>query len=510
MPSCLTKSFAVFHCLRARPRHSLQRQLTPSTPRPPQRTKDRHAPTKLRSWVATCRSAPKSGRRTPPISENRPEDRSPTNVAGTRIHRPSLRATRLRVLDQVSFTALVIIAVVFSVSADAASDEATQLFQVGRIAFENEDYAAALDAFEAAAQADLQGPAVHFNIGVSAFRLGRYKRAETAFQEVARTPAMAALGYYNLGLIALRRNDSRRASLLFERAAQNASDERLRALAEARLAELPVPPRRPLVGYASLGAGYDDNVALISDSEVVGVSGLEDAFAEGQFATSYPLASAWRLDAGLMFADYQELDSFDQLGAQGGARYRVLGGSWTSDIAVEFSYTTLDGEGFDNTQTLSLQTSRELPDDWRLRARYRYSDIDGMNEFSGVGGSRHEASTRADVQQGQWALGLEYNLEVSDLQDETLSTTRNQFAFDLRRDLNVDWSLALDATLRHSVYAVSENGTEDRMEIGLAITRALSMRWRVVVRYAYADNDSDIPELNYERNRIGASIEALL
>jgi hypothetical protein len=133
-----------------------------------------------------------------------------------------------------------------------------------------------------------------------------------------------------------------------------------------------------------------------------------------------------------------------------------------------------------------------------------------MNEFSGVGGSRHEASTRADVQQGQWALGLEYNLEVSDLQDETLSTTRNQFAFDLRRDLNVDWSLALDATLRHSVYAVSENGTEDRMEIGLAITRALSMRWRVVVRYAYADNDSDIPELNYERNRIGASIEALL
>ena len=55
-----------------------------------------------------------------------------------------------------------------------------------------------------------------------------------------------------------------------------------------------------------------------------------------------------------------------------------------------------------------------------------------------------------------------------------------------------------------------ENGEEDRTEFALAVTRVLSTRWRLVLQYAYADNDADLAEYNYDRNRISAMLEALL
>ncbi|MGH8186620.1 MAG: tetratricopeptide repeat protein, partial [Steroidobacteraceae bacterium] len=122
--------------------------------------------------------------------------------------------------------------------ASAQSDQAARNFEAGRRAFEAQDYAAALSAFEAAAEAGMSGPAVHFNIGVAAFRVGRYDRAEAAFRHVADTPEMAPLAHYNLGLVALGTDDRAAAERWFSRAESGASDERLRALATTRLAEL--------------------------------------------------------------------------------------------------------------------------------------------------------------------------------------------------------------------------------------------------------------------------------
>ena len=59
-----------------------------------------------------------------------------------------------------------------------------------------------------------------------------------------------------------------------------------------------------------------------------------------------------------------------------------------------------------------------------------------------------------------------------------------------------------------SRYAVEENGTEERAEVLLAVSRSFGERWRAVVRYAYADNQADLPEFNYHRNRIAAGVEA--
>jgi hypothetical protein len=343
---------------------------------------------------------------------------------------------------------------------------------------------------------------------VAAFRLGEYQRAEAAFSEVARTPAMSALAHYNLGLVALKRGDQSAARRWFERVARESSDERLTTLAAERLGSLPPVPERDWVGYASLGAGYDDNVALVSSSDVLGVSGTDAPFAELQLAASGPLSQPWRLDAGLIYLDYHDLDDFDQLSVHGGGGYEMDLGDWRGEVAAQLEYTLLDSEGFENRRSLALQATRALSSTWRLRAHYRFSDIDGMEDFDGLSGERHEVGVRGDWLGEPWQLALEYRLESSDHDDETLSADRHQLAFDAQRKLVWDWTVELDAALRSSSYDVS--GDEDLLELSVAVARPLSDRLRFIVRYTYTDNDANRDEFAYERNRIAALLEAML
>ena len=393
--------------------------------------------------------------------------------------------------------------------AAAGADNAAESFQAGKAAFARDDYETALESFEAAASAGLSGPAVHFNIGVSAYRLGRYVRAEIAFREVARTPAMAALAHYNLGLVAVRQEDWRVAAMWFARVERETTDEGLRAFASAQLAALPPIPERSWVGYASFGVGYDDNVALISDATILGVSSVEDAFAEAQFAVSAPFGRRWRFDAGAVMTDYQDLDRFDHANTQAGARYRFGNDSWRNDVAVQFTYSMLDGDGFQNARVAMVQTTYDLRQ-WELRGRYRFRDIDGMGEFDGVGGTRHEASARAEHVTGPWRMGFGYEFESSRHDDPSLSATRHQTIFDVEYQWRMAWTFAADARLQSSRYDQDANRKEDRTEFSLALTRALAAHWQLVVRYTRTDNAADRDEFDYERNRVTAAVEAIL
>jgi tetratricopeptide (TPR) repeat protein len=391
-----------------------------------------------------------------------------------------------------------------------AAEDAAQLFAAGRLAFDKGDFPAALDGFEAAARAGLSGPAVHFNIGVAAFRAGQYARAEIAFAEVARAPSMAALAHYNLGLVALRRNDNDGARRWFARAEKETGDDRLRALAVSQLSVLPTRAERDWFGYASFGAGYDDNVALVSSAEVLGVSGVDDAFAEMQLAVGGPLAQPWQFDASLAYLDYADLDEFDQLGLQGGARYRVAWHDWTTDFIAQLGYETLDGTGFESRRMVGVQTSHDLSREWRVRAQYRFDDIDGMNEFRGVTGHRQEVSIRLARRAIPWDLAIEYRFETSSNEDRGLSAARHALAFDVSHRLSKNWKLLADATLRYSRYELDENGSEQLAEIAVAVARTLSSRWRLVLRYDFTHNDADRPGFSYQRSRIAAGVEALL
>jgi hypothetical protein len=402
----------------------------------------------------------------------------------------------------------VLFAFLLPLSVRAASAEASGQFEAGKQAFAAQNYAAALAAFEAAAAAGMSGPAVQFNIGVCAYRVGSWSRAESAFRETARTPAMAALAHYNLGLVALadRKNDE--AARWFALAEREASDERLQALATQQLARLPQPAERDWLAYGLVAAGYDDNVALISGGDVLGVSGTDDTFAELQLAASAPLTGPWRFDGGLVLLDYQELNSFDQLNISGGARYRMRLADWNGEAGLQLEYSTLDSEGFENKQMLILQATRPLIEQWRLRLRYRFSNIDGLGAFDGLDGTRHDLSARGTWSRGSWDVTVEYRFDTTDYQEESLSYDRQQVSVDAQYELDANWTFQGGLSHDRTSYDVAENGKERRTEVVLAVSRNLGTQWRAVVRYAYADNEADVPEFDYGRNRISAGVEA--
>jgi tetratricopeptide (TPR) repeat protein len=393
-------------------------------------------------------------------------------------------------------------------TAGAAAPEASRHFESGKQAFAAQDYATALDAFEAAAAAGMTGPVVHFNIGVCAYRIGQWSRAAAAFRETARTPSMAPLAHYNLGLVALAEQHRDQAAKWFAQVRREAADERLRSLATDQLAQLPGPPERNWYAYSSLAAGYDDNVALVSGGDVLGVSDTEDAFTELQLAFAAPLTGRWRFDGGLVMLDYQDLDSFDQLSVNAGARYRLPLGEWNSEAGVQLAYSTLDNEGFQSKAMLILQATRSLTQDWWLRVRYRFSDIDGLDGFESLDGTRHELGIRGDWRRGRWDVALQYRFDTTSYQDERLSFDRHLLSIDAQRDLGENWSVETIVSFDRSSYDVADNSAEDRAEIELAVSRSFGQRWRAIIRYSYADNRAELPEFDYARNRVQAGVEA--
>jgi len=393
-------------------------------------------------------------------------------------------------------------------TAGASSAEATRQFESGKQAVAAQDYAAALDAFEAAAAAGMTGPVVHFNIGVCAYRVGQWSRAATAFRETARTPAMAPLAHYNLGLVAIAQHKEDQAAKWFAQVQREASDERLQSLATEQLARLPPPAQRNWYAFASALAGYDDNVALVANGDVLGVTDTDDAFTEVQAAFTAPLTGPWRFDGNLVWLDYQDLDAFDQLTVNAAARYRLPLGDWYTEAGVQYSYSTLDGEGFQSKALLILQASRSLTEEWRLRVRYRFNDINGLDGFEGLDGTRHELAVRGIWRRGKWDVTVQYRYDTSDYRDEDLSFDRHQLSVDVQRDLSENWSVEAVLSFDRSSYDVADNSNEDRTEVGLGLSRSFGQRWRAVLRYAYADNQAELPAFDYGRSLISGGVEA--
>lgn len=399
----------------------------------------------------------------------------------------------------------------FPHSLHAQSPDASNLFAQGRAAFERQDFAAALAAFEAALAAHMSGPAIHFNIGVAAYKAQRYDRAHQAFEETARTPTMAALAHYNLGLVAKAQGDEQAAHRYFELVLAETQDQRLRTLAQASLGPSPeaAPESHPVwAAFASTGLGYDDNVALVANGQSLGVSRESDTYFDGLFAGSVQLGEQWRLDADVGLLRYAELNDFDQATLGTGARYRFDDEDWRTDVGGQFALTYMDGDEFEQRHSLYVQTNRTLSNLWTMRARYRVSKVEGGGGYSGLDGWRHEAALRFTYTSLTWTANATYLFDLGDFASASLSATRHQVLFDARKFVTPVWTVRSTLSVRQSEYEDESIGTENRFEVGLGAERAIDDRWSVILRYLYTDNDADAPELDYERSRIQIGAEA--
>jgi len=360
----------------------------------------------------------------------------------------------------------------------------------------------------------MEGPAVHYNIGVAAYRSGQLDRAERAFHEVARTPAMAGLANYNLGLVLLKRGKPEHARRYFEYASHD-TDERLAGLAARQLGDLPPPP--PPVAwslYARGGAGYDDNVALRSESIEGSGTGEDDVFAELLFAGSATFAEHWRVDAGAAWLNYSDLDEFDQSAfSLGGARIFEIA-DWYLEAGVYANYLTLGGDVYEQSAAAEARATRNFSGGRRLQARFRATAVDGEGDFSGLTGSRTELGLRYEWSWQAWNFSAYTRGEINHADDEVFASRWAELGGTADYALTTRWNLTGGAALRQTRHPaqpaadIEESWKDKRLTLRLGAIAKYWKQAQLFIRYEHERNDSPIDFYEYDRNWIAASIEA--
>lgn len=407
---------------------------------------------------------------------------------------------------------MLFLALALGMLAHAGADSAQSTFTEARAAFDAGDYARALALFEQCVAQGMNGPAVHYNIGVAAYRSGEQARAERAFREVAETPSMAALAHYNLGLVELARGHEKQARAWFERAAHEATDEPLRNLAQRRLDKLPPAFQPSWSLYARTGLGYDDNVALRSQSIDSLGSGQDDEYGELLLAGSYTFRPSWRIDAAAGLLRYHDLDEFNQTAFSLGAARGVPVDSWYLEFGAYGTQFTLGGDVYEKSLAASAQATYAFSERQSLHAQLRAASVNGEGNFSGLSGSRTDLGLLYDWGWRAWTFGAHARAEFNDSEDEIFATRWMELSAEAKWSATPRWSYGGGFTwrsTRHPAQPDSDLAAWDdhRTTLRLEVTRTLVKQVQLFMRYEHERNQSPVEFSDYQRNWVAVSIE---
>lgn len=416
----------------------------------------------------------------------------------------------------------------FASAVTAAVSSGEQAFEQAMNAFRAGQFTPALDGFLRARRAGMRTPALYYNLGVTYYRLKRYSDAQREFNVLLREPAWAPLAHYNLGLIAQRLDDTDRAVHHFRRAHDSATDPKLRGLAGTALARLGRPVRATGTSTLfSLAGGYDSNVTLAPDAEIVGIADNSDLFLEAIGALSHRFAGdrARGLYAfgSVQARDYLKINVFDQLGWRAGLSRDADSGRWRSSIGGYFDLVYVDGARLEHAATLDLQARRRTDGGREWGARYQYSRIDGGAGFDYLDGWQQQLLLDANLPWAGGRLSAGYRFEINDRAD--LESGGDFFSYSPTRHALLaaygwrtpdGWRLQARGEYRYSRYdepsrigGVTATREEDRYLVGLRADARLAGAWRGFLDYSYSRNESNFSAYDYRRQQaiIGVEIE---
>jgi tetratricopeptide (TPR) repeat protein len=307
----------------------------------------------------------------------------------------------------------------FALPAIGHAAAGSEAFAAASRAFETGDYARALELFEEARGAGTEGAAVHYNIGVCHYQLRNFSRAEASFRSLAaRFPEMRDIAEYNLGLALRAQERTAEARISFARA-RRSNDQTLATLAGRALATLgdDEKPGPRWLGSADVGLGYDDNIALADDTSLPTGETTSSPFAEvvvfasGAFATRRPL----RLDVSGYVVRYPEAGEFDQNAVRLGSAFEWTIGGWRLDAGPHYSYSALDGDGFEQHLGFDMKMTRPLNENTTFEWRFAQDDVQDLDpEFAFVDGSRQWLRIGIEHRVRRGRLRASYDFESND------------------------------------------------------------------------------------------------
>lgn len=392
------------------------------------------------------------------------------------------------------------------------SSHSSALFMAGKEAFQKGLPEQALQNFLSARASGMVKPALYYNIGVCYYRLGEYEEAEKAFRKTAEYPDMASLAYYNLGLISLQQQERDAAIQRFQLAKSKTKNKKIHLMADAALQRLKGKKNKiSWVQYASLGLGYDDNVALLADTENVQGSDTDDFFAEllghiSGYLGDKPGAHGTQFHANVYLLQYLEMDEYDIGSFSVGLVQKKTVNSMQLEGRVEYAYTVLDNHSFEQIPTISFQVKYPLRHSKSaVRFRYRLSYLDILNDdYDYLTGLRHQVRGESFWNWSVYRVRLAYILEMNDKDDQDYSPTRHTLkgTFSIRPSTVL--KLSFGGNYRNSQYDMSNltDRHEERLRGEIKCTFYLKKNWQLNGEYQYTDNDSNYEEYNYTRNMI--------
>jgi hypothetical protein len=407
------------------------------------------------------------------------------------------------------FVPLVLIAC--SLVPQVSSAAADSAFAAASAAFERGDFAGALTLFEAA-RAGADGPAVPFNIAVCEYKLGRYAEAEAEFASLgARFPAMHALAEYNRGLALLAAKRDAEARAAFS-AASATGDPKIAALSAERLAELgpehATSAEPSWQGFVQLGAGHDDNVALVDEVTLpVGQpadSPLLELFGFGGYA--FAGSARARIDFGGYFVRYANVPQFDEHSINVAATFARTYGAWSLDFIPRYERSTLGGNAFESEAGLALRVDRPLGATLRFNVLAAYADVGSLaQQYDVLAGAKRQLRLMLTQPMARARLSAGVELEDDNRAAANVSSTRRRLVLGYRRGLGADWSLEGAIAYRLTSYE-RPSGDERLTELLVNARRALGHDWAFTVDYRHSNNDADLPEFTYAADRIALGV----
>jgi hypothetical protein len=411
----------------------------------------------------------------------------------------------------------------------ARADQHTDAIYDGAVAAFHEDrYQDALSAFQQLRALGLDEPALHLNIGSSHYRLQQYEEAETAFLMAARDPALAELSYYNLALSAYRRGDHEMVRRWIRRVQAEPRDETIQALSHTLLGRLDTAGETAISPWNAvlfIETGYNDNVYLLSDDEVLDDAGRGDvflgAFGRFDYRPGRPRSEGLVLQGGAYLLRHRELREFDTALLHAAAEYERSFDRWLGSAGLHLEQSFLDGRRFNLMAALRLQGSRPLGDRRQLDLAYEIGDITESNsEYSYLSGLRQQLEAAATWRGDAHSFRLLYRLEHNDREDiaAPLFTSYSPVRHELRSDLNARLAPRLAAQLglqyRHSRYAdpnVLADGTrrtraDDRLRLSGRLGYLFAGEYEVSMEIQHDINDSNIAEAEYSQTLYTLSV----
>lgn len=222
---------------------------------------------------------------------------------------------------------------------------------------------------------------LHLLLGVVAHNLGDLPEARNELSQAeGLDPTLEAQVAYRLGLIALDLQDIDDARRRFEEVEALLPRSKLARSAGRHLTRLARQTPRDWELWATLGGGYDSNVTLADEDELVGLRGGESsAFAVTELGGTYEflVTDDYRVRVGqrgwLSFQE-DETDLNLQINQSWATATASLSDWASADLSYIFEYIWLDWDAYRRTHAVEPALEFQPYQDLMVRAFFRYED----------------------------------------------------------------------------------------------------------------------------------------